>query len=255
MNKLKMAFKSKAVSFRKPLLTSLLGAMLSTFWSASILADEPTATCPGSDFENANATVTITNPLSGNGGTVYLDNPDTDTVNIGVALHATANLKNIDLFTLSVSKNGSPTSLIDDNSPFDTNNNCSMSEATTCTPTDDKNATVTKTWTPGGVGTYLIDAYMSTQAFDACDQEEVIIEPQIISVEFPAPPAIANHYINEQYPSGLSPKCRGRIIRAIADKWNSDRAGTYGPAPGPYDSDEVGQDVVTFNTQFSECRK
>jgi hypothetical protein len=65
----------------------------------------------------------------------------------------------------------------------------------------------------------------------------------IVAVEYPAPPAIANAYINQLYGGRGAARVRGCVINQIAA---NHVAGRYGPKGGPYDNALVQSDVRYF---------
>jgi hypothetical protein len=66
-----------------------------------------------------------------------------------------------------------------------------------------------------------------------------------LSVEYPAPPAIANAYINSTSTlKNLFGKKRGCIINEIAQRHGQQEA--YGAKPGPYNEALVQSDVLFF---------
>jgi hypothetical protein len=69
------------------------------------------------------------------------------------------------------------------------------------------------------------------------------VNVQLLAVEFPAPPAVANEYINTSgLKSQLSAKQRGCVISWIAQRHAQESA--YGPKGGPYDATKIQQDVT-----------
>ena len=65
----------------------------------------------------------------------------------------------------------------------------------------------------------------------------------LLSVEYPAPPAIANAYINLNYKK-IKPTARGCVISAIAQNHAHDSK--YGPKGGPYNDALVHSDVEAY---------
>lgn len=97
--------------------------------------------------------------------------------------------------------------------------------------------TVGATWTVPAPGTYVF----TVQAQHGNDTGSASIEVTFVdvSVDEPAPPAIANAYIKDQGYK-LTRAVHGCVISAIADGHND---GLYGPKGGPYDVDAIHADV------------
>lgn len=74
-------------------------------------------------------------------------------------------------------------------------------------------------------------------------EEEEVVTFQLVNVEYPAPPSVANKYINTYY-RGMKSGVRGCIISAIAELHAHDSA--YGPKGGPYNEAAIRQDVDAF---------
>lgn len=75
-------------------------------------------------------------------------------------------------------------------------------------------------------------------------------------VEYPAPPAEANKYMNKNKTlfGSLTAGCRGEIISRVAEK-HAKLAGTlegYGPKGGPYDIPKIQSDTVAFKVYCSQ---
>ena len=100
---------------------------------------------------------------------------------------------------------------------------------TSCTTVGTTNANATASWTIPEPGTYAIVASVKHQGATDTDTEENIVV-QLVNVEYPAPPAGANAYINAEYGKAIGPKLRGCIISKIADYHA--RASLYGPKGG-----------------------
>lgn len=84
---------------------------------------------------------------------------------------------------------------------------------------------------------------------EATDSEENI-EFFMLAVEYPAPPAVANAYINSvpHYKSAPGKK-RGCIISKIAEthaKLSDDQYYGYGPKGGPYNEEAIKQEVDNY---------
>lgn len=102
-------------------------------------------------------------------------------------------------------------------------------------------ATLGFAWGIPAPGQYTLQ--ISAKHMNALGEEEEVVSFQLISVEYPAPPAVANKYINTYYRT-LKSGVRGCIISAIAELHAHDSA--YGPKGGPYDEAAIRQDVEDF---------
>ena len=81
-------------------------------------------------------------------------------------------------------------------------------------------------------------------ASDVGQDEEtgIVIAEEVVNVEWPAPPAIANAYINANYKK-LAATQRGCIIRKITER---DHLRLYNERPGPYNNIAIQTDVELF---------
>jgi len=116
-----------------------------------------------------------------------------------------------------------------------------------CSTNDLDLAAVTVNWTvPVVPKTYTVFAKSRHQNLDGTDTEEVIV--QLLDIEYPAPPAVANAYINS-LPSSLrrlfTSSVRGCVISQIAEAHA--QLSKYGPKGGPYDVPLIQSDVRTFS--------
>lgn len=128
--------------------------------------------------------------------------------------------------------------------PFDNSNHCrppAFVGGTTCNTSSDDDATITAPWSVPAPGTYSVGVRIRHQGLEGTDEEDVTFN--LVAVEYPAPPAIANGYINSTY-KGINAKKRGCIISQIANNHAHDSK--YGPKGGPYDNDLVKLDVDTY---------
>jgi hypothetical protein len=234
----------------------VLAAALSGLGASNALAQEECVP------EVDGPTVTITQPLS---GTVYLDDPDNDQIEIRTTINTSGLLRFLSIYQLSVDLSR----LIDVVEPF-TSDACSadlIEASDSCSTIKSSQAWIDKFWLPGGVGIFTITARSAyrTKSGDkeGCDQEVVTIDQtQTVSVEYPAPPAVAANYLNSL--RGSTEFCMGSVVREITATWNSDRAGSYGAPPGPYNFDSLASafgtryikdDVLYFATMYPECRR
>jgi hypothetical protein len=108
-------------------------------------------------------------------------------------------------------------------------------------------AAVTVNWTVQTVpSSYTLFVKSRHQSLDGTDEEEVLV--QVLDIEYPAPPAVANAFINsqssairKQFSSGI----RGCVISQIAE--GHAKLEAYGPKGGPYDVPHIQSDVKAFS--------
>ncbi|MCK8515093.1 hypothetical protein M0534_01935 [Methylonatrum kenyense] len=107
-------------------------------------------------------------------------------------------------------------------------------------------------WTVAAPGSYglliSLRSGSTTEAFDFEPFEFDLFE--VIDVEYPAPPAVANAYFNQEY-KGTNGRFRGCVISKIAEAHAKDSA--YGPKGGPYDEEAIHGDVDTY-VLSGQCR-
>lgn len=107
-----------------------------------------------------------------------------------------------------------------------------------CNAIDASNAQITVPWAVE-LGTHTLSFTVRHTGRDV-EEEEVEVMVVLVNAEYPAPPAIANAYINQNY-KGVAPKRRGCVVSQIAQYHAKDQR--YNPAPGPYDGAAVRNDV------------
>jgi hypothetical protein len=88
----------------------------------------------------------------------------------------------------------------------------------------------------------VIEIVARHQGAEGSDEETVLVG--VVSASYPAPPAIANAYINSTNLKSSAPKVRGCVLNQIAAKHANGQQ--YGAAPGPYNEAAIQADVVTF---------
>jgi hypothetical protein len=128
--------------------------------------------------------------------------------------------------------------------PFDGDDLCrpvAFTGGATCATTDDSNATITIPWSVAAPGTFSVGVEIRHQGDEGVDTETITFT--LVAVEYPAPPATANAYINSTY-KGISAKKRGCVISQIANNHAQDSK--YGPKGGPYDNNLVRSDVDAY---------
>jgi len=202
---------------------------------------------------NADApTINITSPTTGTtlfSSVFPFQTPVTFTLqHSGAVLDALKDL----LVTFQKTTDASPTTIYSNADPFD-NNACPTlaSPLTACSVTDTHNGSMTVSWTIPTPGEYTITASAKHGGSTGSDSEEEIMAVLVISAEHPAPPAVANAYINSTpYLKSQAPKRRGCVISKIAEQHAKNS--TYGPKGGPYDENAIRSDVdYYFNP--SQC--
>lgn len=85
------------------------------------------------------------------------------------------------------------------------------------------------------------DAYKADRGAEGTDEDAATFN--LVAVEYPAPPATANAYVNSNYKS-LGVKKRGCVISQIAN--NHAQLSKYGPKGGPYDNPLVRSGVDSY---------
>ena len=160
----------------------------------------------------------------------------------------TNELKNVGV--LDVSVNG--TSLFGQplGNPFmngQQENTCSsqmvMPKVSNCAVTDANNATVSVPWSITGPGTYTL--LVSVKHKNDVGDDTETLQVFFLTASYPAPPAIANAYINATPAlKAGSAKVRGCVISQIAEKHA--KSDVYGPNGGPYFDNLVKHDVFAF---------
>jgi len=112
---------------------------------------------------------------------------------------------------------------------------------TSCNVNSASQATVGLDWTVGAPGSYSLLVSVKHQGSTGEDVETV--QFLTLTAEYPAPPAVANAYMNAVNPPKKA-KVRGCVISAIAELHAKDSA--YGPKGGPYNEAVIRQDVDAF---------
>jgi hypothetical protein len=105
--------------------------------------------------------------------------------------------------------------------------------------------TVVTPWTVTGPGLYSLSIEARHQGNEGTDEADVSV--LLLNVEYPAPPAVANAYINslalalrKLFVSGV----RGCVISQIAE--NHAKVEKYGPKGGPYNTALIQSDVRAY---------
>ena len=117
-------------------------------------------------------------------------------------------------------------------------------------------ATYSFDWSVGAPGSYTLLLTTKHGRDGATDSEEYI-EFIMRAVEYPAPPAVANAYINSDPTYKAAPgKKRGCIISKIAEKhakYAGDDWYGYGDKGGPYDEAAIEADVDYYYISGNGC--
>jgi hypothetical protein len=122
-------------------------------------------------------------------------------------------------------------------------NPANPASVTSCGTTGNTEGAATVSWSATGFGTYSVKVTAKHASGTGQDEETgVVIAEVIVNVEWPAPPAIANAYINANYKK-LAATQRGCIIRKITER---DHSRLYGERPGPYNDIAIQTDVELF---------
>lgn len=195
-------------------------------------------------------TLNIVSPTAA-GGTIYLGSfPATQPISYTVQMNGiyqnggAVELKS--LGNLNVRVNGSSLYGTDDGlNAFSNTNACTGTAAAspnTCSTGGATSASLTVPWHITGVGEYTIVVSGKYRGDTGEDIETVTVAT--LSAEYPAPPAVANAYINSGAAGQMSGKQRGCVISKIADQHAKNSA--YGPKGGPYRDAEIQAAVISF---------
>ena len=181
-------------------------------------------------------TLTINSPT----GTVYVASfPTLQQLNVTLSHNDLSSLNVLELFVNGVSLTGTI------GNPFDSSNNCkypNMSVTSSCITNGLDQATFTVPWTVASPGTYVVTASVKHRGVEGDVTETVTFA--LVAVEYPAPPAIANAFINQTYGGRGAAKVRGCVINQIATYHAQFER--YGPKGGPYDNALIYADVTAF---------
>jgi hypothetical protein len=118
----------------------------------------------------------------------------------------------------------------------------------TCVNASVYEATVGVPWTIAAPGTYSLLVSAKYRSAEGTDQETILVTQAV--VEYPAPPAVANAYINsDAYLKALSGKKRGCVISKVAEQHAQYSA--YGPKGGPYNEEAIRAATLSY---VSSCQ-
>lgn len=209
-------------------------------WAASVAG-------PAFSQNGPAPTMSIVSPTAA-GGTLYLGSfPATEQVAYTVQMNGGGELKSLQ--NLNVTVNGvSLYNTLDGLNAFNQSNACTGLAVTApnlCNTSDAYNARLHVPWTVNAVGNYTIIVSAKYRGATGLDEETVAVAQ--LNAEYPAPPAVANAYINSGEVK-LSGKQRGCVISMIADQHAHYSA--YGAKGGPYD---IGAIKGAVNSFASTC--
>jgi hypothetical protein len=184
--------------------------------------------------------VTITSPTDGS--TLYFPSFPA-TVNLGFTISHN-DLSDLNVLDIKVDNtsifSGGPLG-----NPFPSNA-CSSAQMvlpniSSCSTNGSNLATVSAPCVVSQIGTYAIAVSVKHRGAEGVDEEDVTIA--LLVVEYPAPPAVANAYLNNGTfnKKTLTGSVRGCIISQIAN--NHAMESKYGPKGGPYDESLIKADT------------
>jgi len=129
--------------------------------------------------------------------------------------------------------------------PFTNVNACSASllaSASTCVASDAKSARVSVPWHVPAPGQYTILVSAKIRSSEGDDVEVVLAE--MLNVEYPAPPTVADAYTRAHPEVLASKKQHGCVVSQIADQQAKYEA--FGPNGGPYNGDLIEAYVISL---------
>ena len=132
-------------------------------------------------------------------------------------------------------------------SPFDNGNGCSSNvtnnaAVTSCTTNGSNQANVGVNWSIPDFGNYTLEVSVKHRGDTGVDDET--LEVLSLSVEWPAPPAVANAYLKANPGILASKKQHGCVISQIAEMHAKESF--FGPKGGPYDTGLIEDWVDSF---------
>ena len=131
--------------------------------------------------------------------------------------------------------------------PFDNSDACgTMPLGLSCAASSSAQGSITAPLAVNEPGQYAVT--VSTKLRDEMGTDQETVNVQLIAVEWPAPPAVANGMINsDSNLRTLTGKQRGCVISAIANK-HAQQSG-YGAKGGPYNNPLIYNDIFAFLAQ------
>jgi hypothetical protein len=191
--------------------------------------------------------VTITAPT----GTVYSSSWPVSAP-ITVRIQTPAGEEIGDVANVNVTVNAVATLAANLNPWFHPGNLCNpgaLPVGVTCTSANADDGTITVPLSVLIPGSYIIAASATYKGQDGSFSETVSF--LTLSVEYPAPPAVANAYLNTPaLKPNLTGKQRGCIVSMIAERHA--KLSAYGAKGGPYNEAMIQNDVSNF---LSQCPK
>lgn len=178
-------------------------------------------------------------------GVVYTSSfPVTVSIITGIQM-VTHELRNLTQFDVGV--NGSSILPGGQINPFDNASACNtMPAGVTCATTSSTQGSITAPLVASAPGQYAVTASTKLKSETGYDYETVTV--QLVAVEWPAPPAVANGMINaDPNLRILTGKQRGCVISGIANKHAQQSA--YGAKGGPYTNSLIYSDIFAFAAQ------
>jgi hypothetical protein len=197
-------------------------------------------------------TVTITSPTTGT--TLYGTFPYTVPLTFDITHADQGDLNSVKDLTITAQRAGdvNPTTVVGPVDAFAGNNTCANpipAGILTCSVTPDgETGSLTVNWQVPQAGTYTFVVTAKHGNADGSDTIQVVFDIQTVDLEYPAPPAIANAFINSLSSTlrkGFTAGVRGCVISQIAELHGKQEY--YGNKPGPYNTALVRTDVRSFS--------
>jgi hypothetical protein len=197
-------------------------------------------------------TVTITSPTTGD--TIYGAFPYTLPLTFQITHGDQGDLNSVKDLTITAQRAGDadPITVLGPVDAFAGNDACAYplpAGILSCAVNDEATTgTLVVNWQVPSAGTYTFIVSAKHGGEDGTDTVQVIFDLQTVSVEYPAPPAIANAYINglsSTLRKQFNASVRGCVISNIAE--NHAKLEAYNQKPGPYNVAKVQQDVKLYS--------
>lgn len=216
-------------ALRLTLITTVASAA-AFFSNAAFAAPPPINTPP---------TVNITSPT----GTIYSGSfPYTQPVTTQITMNA-GELGDLTQFRVEIDGREISGNLNPYTNPGNLCTTALTTNGNTCSFTSTTSGTIAVPWTVPAAGMYTITVSAGYLNALGVNTEQVTVLNS--NVEYPAPPSVANAYINSTgYRTTLSGKQRGCVISKIAEKHA--KLSGYGVKGGPYNISSIEFDVGSF---------
>lgn len=191
-------------------------------------------------------TLNITSPTASGGPIIFGTFPAVMNIAYTVQMNGGIELKsltNLDVTVNGVSLYGGPQNAFSNSAG--NANQCQGVVTTapnTCNSLDAFNASLSARWNVASVGEYTIVVSGKHKSETGEDME--VVQVSQLSAEYPAPPAVANAYINTKPRTWLTSTQRGCIIKQVAEQHGQYAA--YGPKGGPYNVPLIQSAVESF---------